>query len=107
MSKLNIEKEEIDSVTMTNNNSIADGMPINLEEMRLYLQDLYGIPIVLRQEGTTTVNCPYCFKIHEHTGPPGKYIAGCDITDRYNGSGIVIGQRHFVAGYGYKLYDFN
>jgi hypothetical protein len=106
MSKLNIEKEEPNSTTMANKNSIANGIPMNLEEMRLYLQDCYGTPIALRQEGTTSINCPYCLKIHEHTGPPGHYMAGCEMADRYNGSGIVIGQRHYVAGYGYKIYDF-
>jgi hypothetical protein len=51
---------------MTNNNHIADGVPIDLEQMRGYLQELYGVPVVLRKKGTTGVKCPYCMKKHDH-----------------------------------------
>jgi hypothetical protein len=62
--------------TMANDNLVADGVPMNLEQMREYLQDLYGFPCVMRELGTTTIKCPYCGKIHDHGPQPGHHIAG-------------------------------
>ena len=45
---------------MTNDNFIADGIPMSLEQMREYLQDYYGIPIAMRKQGTTVVASPFC-----------------------------------------------
>jgi hypothetical protein len=89
----------------SNDNKIADGIPMSLEQMRIYLQGYHGIPIVLRQQGTTAVKCVYCGKLHEHMGPPGHYVAGCDEKDRLNG-GVAIGQRYFTNNYGYTVYDY-
>ena len=46
--------------TNANENAISDGIPMTLEPIRKYLQDYYGIPIALREQGVTTVTCPYC-----------------------------------------------
>jgi hypothetical protein len=96
---------KVTSTTMTDNrNVICSGLPMSLDQVQDYLQGYHGIPIVLRKEGTTSIKCCYCLENHDHMGPPGRYIASCD--DRNNGSGIVIGERHFIPNYGYKLYDF-
>jgi hypothetical protein len=90
---------------MTENDySIANSIPMDLERMRGYLQQLYGVPVVLREQGTTSVKCAYCGKLHQHVGPPGHYIAGCD--DKHRNVGIVIGQRSFHTNYGYDIYDY-
>lgn len=88
-----------------NENSIASGVPMDLEQMRVYLQGLYGNPVVLREQGTTNISCPYCFKLHEHL-QPGHHVALCDESDRYNGCGIVIGNRYFVPNYGYEILEY-
>jgi hypothetical protein len=91
--------------TMTNDYSIANSIPMNLEQMRVYLQELHGVPVVLREQGTTSVKCTYCGKLHEHGGPPGHYVALCDDMDRFN-VGVVVGQRSYIPNYGYTLYDY-
>ena len=91
---------------MTNENSIANGVPMDLEQMRGYLQENHGILIVLRQQGTTRVKCPYCGKMHDHGPQPGHHVAGCDDNDRNNGVGIVVGERFFVPNYGYTIYEY-
>jgi hypothetical protein len=65
------------TVTSANDNSIAGGIPMNLEQMQEYLQDFYGIPIALRERGTKTVKCPYCLENHEHGTLDGHQRAGC------------------------------
>ena len=93
---------------MTNDNSIADGIPMSLEQMRLYLQELYGISIVLRKQGTTIVKCPCCSKMHDHGPQPEHHVALCEEADRckVNGIGIVIVERYFVPNYGYTIYEY-
>lgn len=68
----------------------------------MYLQDHYGIPVVLREQGTTAVTCPYCGGKHDHIVQPGHHQAPCD--DR--GIVIVVGDRHFVPNYGYQIIEF-
>lgn len=85
-------------------NSIGDGVPMNLKQMREYLQSYYGIPIALRKEGDTTVVCPFCNKKHEHGTETGHHITGCEGDDRY--IGISIGDRQFVPSYGYTICEY-
>jgi hypothetical protein len=87
---------------MRNDNSIADGILMSLEQMRLYLQELYGISIVVRKQGTTIVKCPCCSKMHDHGPQPEHHVALCEV----NGIGIVIGERYFVPNYGYTIYEY-
>ena len=83
----------IKRLTMTNNNnSIADSVPMNLEQMREYLQEHFGVP---RQKGTTSIKCPYCLKMHVHVQQPGHHVGGCDDNDRFCGIGIVVEERYF------------
>ena len=56
--------------------NIADGVPMSLEQMREYLQQHYGIPVALREQGTNTVQCPYCHGKH-HATETGHQGAGC------------------------------
>ena len=90
---------------MTNDNSIADGIPMSLEQMRLYLQELYGISIVLRKQGTTIVKCPYCSKMHYHGLQPEHHVALCEEADRckVNGIGIVIGDHRPGTRHGHCI----
>lgn len=89
---------------MVNDNSIADGVPMNPEQMREYLQGYYGIPIAIWKQGTTVVVCPFCSKKHEHGKEPGHHPAGCEDDDRY--IGIAIGDRQFVPSYGYTICEY-
>jgi len=75
---------------------------MSLEQMREYLQEHYGIPIALREQGANTVQCPYCHGKHRAT-ETGHQEAGCE--DDF-GSGIVIGNRHFVKNYGYTVAEY-
>jgi len=60
---------------MTNDNSLADGVPMNLDQMRVHLQEHCGIPIALREQGTTNVKCPCCLKLHNHEPQPEHHVA--------------------------------
>ena len=91
---------------MTDDKSLASGVPMNLEHMREYLQEHYGIPIVLREQGTTNIKCPYCQKLHEHTLEPGHHVAGCSDDDNYLGIGLIIGERYFVPNCGYTIIEY-
>lgn len=89
---------------MTVDNSIAGGIPMDLKQMREYLQEYYGIPIALREQGARSVSCPYCLKRHRQGPGAGHRSADCDDNDR--GMKIVIGERHFVPNYGYTIYEY-
>jgi uncharacterized Zn-finger protein len=54
---------------------IADGLPMNLEQMHHYLQEHFGVPLALRLKGTTSIVCPYCSKGHVHAPLPGHHAA--------------------------------
>ena len=90
---------------MANDYSIANGVPMGLERMQVYLQEYYGIPIVLRRQGDTKVKCPYCGKIHEYPEGSGHHEAQCDEESRYS-TGIVVGDRSFVPNYGYTIIEY-
>lgn len=90
---------------MTNDNSIADGIPMSLEQMRVYLQEYHGIPIVLRKQGTTNVKCPYCKKLHDHGPQPGHHVALCDDNNRM-GMGLCVGERYFIPNYGNTICEY-
>ena len=89
---------------MTNENLIANGIPMSLEQMREYLHGCYGIPIAIRKQGTTVVVCPFCNKKHEHEPESGHHTAGCEDDDRY--IGITIANRQFVPSYGYTIFEY-
>jgi hypothetical protein len=90
---------------MPDNNPLPS-KPMTEEDVRLHLQAFYGIPVVLRQEGTTSVKCPYCGQLHEHPVGPGFFTSGCDDETRFSGIGIVIGDRFFKSAYGYKIIEY-
>lgn len=76
---------------------------MSLEQMQRYLQEYYERPIALRQQGTTSVKCPYCEEMHEYdVKDTGHVVSVCE--DR--GMGIVIGDRHFVPGYGLTIIEY-
>ena len=77
---------------------------MNLEQMREYLQDYYEIPIALRQQGTTNIECPYCGKKHDHGQQPGHHVAGCAGSEY--GTGITVKERFFVPNYGYTIFEY-
>lgn len=90
---------------MTNDNSIANGVPMTLGQMQGYLQGYYGYPVTLRKQGTTSVKCPFCQGMHEHEPNPGHYVAGCDeeIGDTLE---IKIGARSFNCNFGYTIFEY-
>jgi hypothetical protein len=89
-----------------NDNNPLPNKPMAVEDVRAYLQALYGVPVVLREEGATNVKCVYCGHVHEHPVGAGFYIAGCDDEARFSGVGIVVGDRYFATNYGYKIIEY-
>ena len=83
-------------------NAIADGIPMSAEQMKEYLQQHYGIPIAIKEQGTTAVTCPYCAATHHSTGS-GYTEAVCKDHDW---TGIVIGDRSFVPNYGFTVFTY-
>ena len=80
--------------------AIANGVPMDLEQIRQYLQELYGIPVALREQGVTVIDCPYCGELHDHGLQTGHQVASCDVR---HGVGIVLGGRYFSPKYGYRI----
>jgi hypothetical protein len=85
--------------------SVANGVPMDLKQMRRYLQGRDGVPVVLRERGTVHITCPYCGKLHDHGRHAGFQVAGCDDNVRY-GIGIFVGERYFVPNFGYQIYEY-
>jgi len=85
-------------------NKIASGIPMTLEQMQSYLQELYGLPVVLRKEGATMIRCAYCNKDHVSDPWSGHQVAACDDEDR--DIEIVIADRSFIPNYGYTTLDY-
>ena len=81
-----------------------DVVHMTIRQMQTYLQDYHGIPIALREQGTSKVICPYCTKLHIHEPGPGHFVADCDEKDR--NMGISVGDRYFVPNYGYLLLEY-
>ncbi|CAB9529638.1 hypothetical protein SEMRO_2569_G331510.1 [Seminavis robusta] len=78
------------------------------DEMRVYLQGYYGIPVALRRQGDTSIKCPYCCKMHYHSPQPGHghhYTAACDEED-WHSRGIDVGDRYFVPNYGCTIIEY-
>lgn len=94
--------QAIDS--MTADNRIAGGVPMSLEQLRVYLQSHFGKPVVLRLHGTTGVVCPYCSELHYHE-VPGRNVAGCDEAVRHT-MGIVVNDRTYVPNWGYDVFEY-
>jgi hypothetical protein len=86
-------------------NMIADGMPMNLDQMREYLQEHHGVPIALREKGKTVIKCPHCQRLHDHGAQPGHHRALCDDKER-DALGLVVGDRCFIPNYGYIIYKY-
>ena len=84
--------------------SVANGVPMDLKQMRRYLQGHDGVPVVLRERGTVHITCPYCGELHEHESS-GHQVAGCDDNVLY-GIGIFVGERYFVPNWGYHVYEY-
>ena len=76
---------------------------MTLEQMQSYLQELCGVPIVLREEGTSDIRCPHCSRDHVSDPWPGHQVAACDDKDR--DVEIVINDRSFVPNCGYTMLE--
>lgn len=99
-------------------NETGDIIPqLSPADMTGYLTQLYGIPCVLRAEGSDTILCPYCGEHHVHTGAHGHYRAGCadynfEIVLDPAGTPsrvvphIEIGPRSFSPAYGYDIHEY-
>ena len=74
-----------------------------LEQMRVYLQHCYGIPIALRPQGIEGVKCPYCDCLHDHE-LPGHHVAPCK--DEHQEQGMFVGDRYFIPNYGYAVCEY-
>lgn len=100
-------RSNLHQATMANNNCIADGVPMSLEQMRMHLQEHCGSPVALREQGTTSIKCPCCLQHHDHGPQPGHQPVGCDDESRFSGIGIVVGKRHFVPNCGCTISEHN
>jgi len=87
--------------TMTNDDSIADGVPMNLEQMRLHLQECHGCPVALREQGSATCRCPCCDEVHKNGPQPGCHSAWCDDQS----PGVVVAGRSFHCDCGYTIFE--
>lgn len=74
---------------------------LNPGEMQRYLQELYGLPVVLKLRGDAGVNCPYCLNRHDVNGN-GYVEARCE----YQPQSIGIGERVFHPNYGLHVFEF-
>jgi hypothetical protein len=72
--------------TMANDWCVATGVPMSLEQMQVYLREQYEVPIALRLQGTTMVNCRYCDNLHDHGLQPGHHVALCTLQRSRTGS---------------------
>lgn len=90
---------------MLDNNPLPN-KPMTVEDVRLHLQSFYGVPVVLREQGATSIKCVYCGQLYEHPLWTTFSIAGCDDAFRFSGAGIVIGDRYFSSAYGYKIIEY-
>jgi len=82
----------------------ANGVPMTLRQMRLYLQDTMGVPVAIRKVGGTTVECPFCFKLHR-AAATGQQVAACDEATM-KGVTLVVGGRSFRPEFGYTVYEY-
>jgi len=98
-------KDETMTADTVNDNLIASGIPMNLEGMRLYLQNHFEVPIALRRRGATTIKCPYCACEHNVGPQPGYHASLCSPKDRES-MALVVGERYFVPGYGVVVFEY-
>ena len=75
---------------------------MSLEQLHRYLQEYYGIPIVLRRQGDTVIKCLYSGGMHEHAQP--GHIVACD-EQECGALGIIVVQRSFVPNWGYDIFE--
>jgi hypothetical protein len=85
---------------------LSSGVPMTEEQLRVYLQNLYNIPVAIRQEGTYEYKCPYCECKHTTDRTSGHHAVECAEDDRYQAMGLSIGDRSFVPAYGVTLFSF-
>lgn len=84
---------------------ICNGVPMSIMQLRDYLQDSTGVPVVLKEEGTDVVRCPYCNELHFVDAESGLHVADCS-EDIRSEIGIVIGERSFIPNYGFVVYSY-
>lgn len=74
---------------------------LNPVEMQNFLQEVYGLPVVLKNKKWEAIYCPYCCNAHSVTGS-GYVEAHCIDTPRT----IVITGRSFHPNYGLHVFEF-
>jgi len=72
---------------MDTGDSVCNGLPMTVEQMREHRQTFCRSPVVLRKAGVTAVKCPCCGTIHDHGPQPGCHVPDC--ADDDNGAGIL------------------
>ena len=103
--KKKIAKKKVEEPPKDNEET-SNGLPMTVKEMEKYLQDYYGRPIALRQEGSWNIACPYCKKHHVYEPGPGHYPSQCSDDFKDDGGGIVINNRTFIPNYGITIYEY-
>jgi len=92
---------EDDDLPSTFPTAIADDIPMTVDQMQRYLRDLYGFPAVLRQQGTTKINCPCGGKPHDHSPETGHHPGGCQEPERNDITlTLTIGNQSFIPNCG-------
>ncbi len=82
------------------------GIPMTAAKAQVMMQQHMNKPVTLRKQGTSEYICPYCGETHE--AEPGSYHTGVPCADeaRFNGRGIIIGDRFFLPGYGLTIMEY-
>jgi hypothetical protein len=81
---------------------VCDGVPMTPDQLRNYLQELYGMPVAVRMEESLPIKCPYCMQTHDCEPGAGHHIAQCT----YGGTEISIGTRSFIPSYGLTVFEY-
>lgn len=90
---------------MAETSSIKTSIQMTPSEMQMYLQEFCGIPVALRHEGKTAINCcPHCGHRHVHSHwETGHTNALCKDKDR--NVTITINGRDFIPNYGCVIHE--
>lgn len=101
----------MDDDTPANEPTLAAGMPMTREEIRLHLQSHYNKPVALRKEGGTTVKCPYTGAIVDTPPGPGYFRPDPMDADMHDPTtpdqGLVINDRYFGQNYGFLIIEYH
>lgn len=84
--------------------AIYPGIPLTRLEIQKMISDELNIPVVLREDGSSAVDCPFCNDIHQHPDAEGRVVPDCASDN--NETILHFGDRSFNCRYGYIVYPY-